>query len=540
MPNVLDRLRGQLVISCQAFPGDPMEDIETLRRVALSALRGGGGGLRLHGVEHVAAMRKKTDLPIIAIQKSYMGGQLRITPDFASAKALAEAGADIIAMDCTGRPELHGEPWQEMVLRIHEELGLPVMADIATREEGEAAAAAGVEMIGTTLHGYTRETEGAKVFNATLITDLSSATGLPVVAEGHITTPQQAARAIEAGAWCVVVGSAITRPGVIAESFAKAIAVFQPHAMRYAIGVDIGGTAVKAGIVNGRGGVSQIERVPTNAFAGRDAIIASTVEAIEKVERSVAQQRIQVEGIGVASAGAIDAERGVVFAATENLPGWAGFALGDFLTKRFSLPVHVENDAHAAVLSELHFGIGRGLKDFVAITLGTGVGGGIVQGGELQRGALGFAGTIGHHTIRFDGIACNCGRRGCLEAYVSTVALVREFRARTALQSFDGENAEIALRVAQLAAEGNAAAIGAYGALADYLAEGVANIFNLFDPQAVILSGGLVESYDGFMERVSRRTEQLLHFGEKRKPTILKSAAGHMAGVQGAASAFLR
>jgi predicted NBD/HSP70 family sugar kinase len=249
-------------------------------------------------------------------------------------------------------------------------------------------------------------------------------------------------------------------------------------------------------------------------------------------------QGIQPAGLGIASAGAIDAQDGSVFAATDNLPGWAGFPLRSFLEDRFNLPTWVVNDAHAAVLAELHFGLGRHLSDFVAITLGTGIGGGVVYDRKLLLGRHGFAGSIGHHVIREGGRECNCGRRGCLEAYVSTVALIREYkeRAGSIADGQEADDAALAWQINQLAAAGNPAAVAAYQALGEYLSEGVANIFNLFDPEAVLISGGLVEGQPQLVAQVEERVAALLHFGRKRKPTVKAATAGRLAGVQGGAS----
>ena len=406
-----------------------MDDTETLRRMAQSAVLGGAMGLRLNSPEHVRAVRADSPLPIIGIQKSLLCGKLRITPDFASAALLAAAGADIIALDCTERIHAHGEPWRDIVGRIHTELGLPVMADIATLREGVTAAAAGVDLIGTTLNGYTDATSSNHDFSSQLVYDLVRETGLPIVAEGHINTPAQAREALDSGAWCVVVGSAITRPETITEGFVRAMQAQSPHlsSLRHVIGIDIGGTSIKAAIVTDQGETLLPVRVPTVAAGGRDAIAQSLLQAVEQTVRAAEANGIVPLGIGIASAGVIDTKNGTVFAATENLPGWAGFDLRGYITSRITLPVFVENDAHAAALAELYYGAGRGISNFVAMTLGTGVGGGIVIDRKLQRGQLGFAGTIGHQTIRFDGKQCNCGRRGCLEAYVSTAALVQEY-----------------------------------------------------------------------------------------------------------------
>jgi glucokinase-like ROK family protein len=538
IPESVARIRGKLVVSCQAWPGDPLDDIETLRRIARAVVEGGAVGLRIHGAEQIAAIRQDTALPIIGIDKQYFNGQLRITPDFASAARLARAGASIIALDCTGRSWDWGDPWRECIERIHRELKLPVMADIATLSEGLAAAEAGAEMIGMTLNGYTEETKGNRRFNWQLLDELVNQTGRPIVAEGHISVAAEAKQAIERGAWSVVVGSAITRPGVITSGFVRAIAALGKTTA--AIGVDIGGTTIKAGLVDRQGSVSFAVRVPTAASQGREAIAAAAAEAIERVMASACKEGITPIGLGIASAGAIDARTGSVFAATDNLPGWAGFNLRGFAEERFQLPVRVNNDAHAAVLAELHFGLGRSLSDFVALTIGTGIGGGIVSGGRLIPGQHGFAGSIGHQTIRFDGRECNCGRRGCLEAYVSTAALIQEYENQQPAERLNSETdvSAIAQRISQLALAGDTAAQKAYTAIACYLAEGIADIFNILDPEAVILSGGLIEGQTQFAAQVEAQVTSLLYFGVKRKPRVQLSSSGLFAGLRGAAASM--
>ena len=530
-------LKDVLVVSCQAAPGDPLENVDALRRIALACLRGGAGGLRLNGGDCIAAVRPHTQVPIIGLKKAYLGGRLRITPDFAAAVELAKAGADIIALDCTDRIWPAGEPWQQLVKRIHQELHLPVMADIATLEEARAAAAAGADMIGTTLYGYTEQTEHARGFSWSLLEDVIRETGSPVVAEGHISTPEEARRAITAGAWCVVVGSAITRPGTITANFMRAIQ--PPLKSGSAIGVDIGGTWIKAGLVDQEGCVRFPARVPTGARGGREAIAAATADAIDQVLRSARQEGLEPIGLGIASAGVIDVRDGKVFAATENLPGWTGFDLRAFAEQRFQLPTCIENDAHAAVLADMHFGFARHLRNFVVITIGTGVGGGIVVDRKLIRGQHGFAGSFGHTTIRQNGRPCTCGRAGCLEAYVSASALAREFRGRSDAH-VDTEaltDADLALKVSQLADADDPIARQAFFAMAGYLAEGIASLFNVVDPEAIIVAGGLVEGKPWFTEEVEKRVAQMLHFGALRSPRVQLAASMNEAGVLGAAVA---
>ncbi len=530
-------LKDVLVVSCQAAPGDPLENVDVLRRIALACLQAGAGGLRLNGGDCIAAVRPDANVPIIGLKKSYVSGRLRITPDFAAAVELAKAGADIIALDCTDRIWPAGEPWQRLVERIHQELQLPVMADIATLEEARAAADAGVDMIGTTLHGYTEQTGHAHGFSWTLLADVIRDTGRPVVAEGRISTPEEARRAITAGAWCVVVGSAITRPGAITSGFVRAVRQSQKSGC--VIGADIGGTWIKAGLVDREGCIRFPARVPTSAHGGREAIAAATVAAIDQVLQSARQHGVEPVGLGIASAGVIDVSGGIVFAATENLPGWTGFHLRGFAEKRFHLPTCVENDAHAAVLADMHFGSARHLQDFVAITIGTGIGGGIVVDRKLLRGRHGFAGSFGHTIIRQNGRPCTCGRAGCLEAYVSASALAREFRDRSDadVKAEPLSDADLAWKVSRLADAYDSAARQAYFALAGYLAEGIASLFNVVDPETIIVAGGLVEGKPWFTDEVEKRVAQMLHFGALRSPRIRLATTVNEAGVLGAAVA---
>ena len=222
--------------------------------------------------------------------------------------------------------------------------------------------------------------------------------------------------------------SAITRPGAITAKFMSGIR--NQTAGATAIGADIGGTSIKAALVNPAGEVTLSTQVRTEASGGRDVIASSLCQALEQVLSAAHGRGIHPIGLGIASAGAMNARDGSVFAATDNLPGWAGFQLRQFVEERFHLPTRLVNDAHAAVLAELHYGLGRSLSDFVAITVGTGIGGGVVCNRKLLTGQHGFAGSIGHHVIREGGRPCNCGRDGCLEAYVSTAALIREYAER--------------------------------------------------------------------------------------------------------------
>jgi putative N-acetylmannosamine-6-phosphate epimerase len=220
---IFESLRRRLIVSCQAAQGDPLDDADTLSRIAASVLRGGAGGLRAEGLECIAAFRAETNLPIIGIIKTYdPNGDVHITPDFKSARAVSDAGADIIALDCTKRRLHEAEPWPGLIRRIHDELVRPVIADIAAIEDAMAAESAGADAVATTLCGYTSETAGIRTVCWPLVETLITRLKIPVIVEGHISQPNEVRRALGMGAHAVVVGSAITRPQFITAQFVEA------------------------------------------------------------------------------------------------------------------------------------------------------------------------------------------------------------------------------------------------------------------------------------------------------------------------------
>src|SRR5271155_3870018 len=216
-------LRGTLIVSCQAPPGDPLDNVDTLRRLAISAVRGGAGGLRANGVENIEVFRQETNVPIIGIQKRKIGDEVSITPDFVAANSISEAGADIIALDCTTNRLAAAEPWSELIRRIQREIRKPVLADIASFEDALAAQEMGADAVATTLYGFTPETAQFRSVNWELVERLVGRLRVPLIVEGHITQPEEVKRALDLGAFAVVVGSAITRPEAITARFVKAI-----------------------------------------------------------------------------------------------------------------------------------------------------------------------------------------------------------------------------------------------------------------------------------------------------------------------------
>lgn len=217
-----EELRAGLIVSCQAAHGDPLDDTAALTRIADCALRGGAHGLRAEGSDHVRSFRTLTRQPIIGIKKRYSNGEVFITSKFEDAATLAEAGASIIAVDCTERPAGIREPWREIVRRIREELRLPVMADISTYDEAMRAIDSGADAVATTLAGYTPDSAGLVGAAWELLDRLVARSHVPVVLEGRVETPADLRRGLDSGAFAVVVGAAITQPQALTARFAAA------------------------------------------------------------------------------------------------------------------------------------------------------------------------------------------------------------------------------------------------------------------------------------------------------------------------------
>jgi putative N-acetylmannosamine-6-phosphate epimerase len=208
---ILEQIRGGLILSCQARPGNPLRGSEHMAAMAAAAELGGAVAIRADGPDDIAAIKRRIHIPVIGIYKTEPSPEFPyITPDFAHAEAIAKLGVEIIALDATIRPRPDGTDVNELIARVKNELGVLVMADIATFEEGVAAAKAGADIVATTLSGYTLQSKMTKGPDYELIHRLKAAIDTPIIAEGRFTTPEHLAEGCKAGAHAVVIGKAIT------------------------------------------------------------------------------------------------------------------------------------------------------------------------------------------------------------------------------------------------------------------------------------------------------------------------------------------
>jgi len=221
-------LDGQLIVSCQAAEDDPLRDPMIMVALARAASLGGAAGLRANGPDDIAAIRAAVDMPLIGLQKRVYRGIQCITPTIADAGALVAAGASIVAVEATvQREELTRyediDHFATLARRIHADLGAAVLADISTVDEALDAVEQGADLVATTLAGYTPDSPPRDEPDLSLVRDLARRLSVPVIAEGHIWTPDQASAALDAGAFAVVVGSAITRPRLLTERFVRTL-----------------------------------------------------------------------------------------------------------------------------------------------------------------------------------------------------------------------------------------------------------------------------------------------------------------------------
>ncbi|MEK0312315.1 ROK family protein [Cohnella sp. 56] len=297
---------------------------------------------------------------------------------------------------------------------------------------------------------------------------------------------------------------------------------------KIAIGIDIGGTNIKAGFVSADGSILYETSRPTRAFEGRDALLAQLASLAEELVALAVRTGSSVSGIGVGTAGYVTLD-GAIAEATGNLPGWSGTRLKEILERRLRLPVSIDNDANAMAVGEMWLGVGRGLEDAICVTLGTGIGGAIIRNRKHERGRDGYAGGFGHQTIVFGGHPCTCGLRGCWEQYASVTAL-----RRFARESIGGEVSPEQLFV--LAQEGDAQALSVIDRYAQHVAAGLANLIHIFNPSAFIVGGAVTAQGAALFGPIRHYMEKFaLGAFVKREVLLLPAELGSKAGMVGAA-----
>lgn len=298
--------------------------------------------------------------------------------------------------------------------------------------------------------------------------------------------------------------------------------------MKYTIGIDVGGTNIKAGLVFKNRVIKKIN-IPTHADTNPEECINQIKTAIKYFVR-------MSSAIGIGIAGIIDSRNGIV-RYSPNLKGWHNIKLVSILKSEFKKPVSILNDVNAILLSEWIYGAGKGYKNVFLFTLGTGVGGASICEGKMLFGANGFAGEFGHTVINFNGPQCVCGNFGCLERYVGSkyiveLAMRKIKRRKSSLKDYKTFTPKI---IAHEANKGDAVAKEVFEEIGKYIGVGVSNIINLFDPEIVIISGGISNAGKILFGPIRKTVKKLILGPEYRNVKIVPAKLSDNAGILGSA-----
>jgi glucokinase len=293
------------------------------------------------------------------------------------------------------------------------------------------------------------------------------------------------------------------------------------------IGVDVGGTNIKSALIKGQK-ILKKAKFPTHADQGPDRVI-------DQIKKSIKAFNKKVSSIGIGIAGIIDSRRGIV-KYSPNLSGWTDIRLGQAIKREFRAHVKILNDVNAICLGEWKFGAAKGYSNVFLFTLGTGVGGAAVCEGRLLMGANGFAGEFGHSVIKYDGRKCTCGQFGHLEAYVGAKRMVALAHSRMKKQKSTLKNYQkITPRIiAQEARKGDNVAQGVFQEIGFYIGIGLSNIISLFDPEIIVVSGGISKAGKVLFNAIRKTANERVMGGQYRHYKIVPGKLGDNAGMLGA------
>jgi glucokinase len=298
----------------------------------------------------------------------------------------------------------------------------------------------------------------------------------------------------------------------------------------YSIGVDLGGTNLRAAVIDQSGKMLDKISAPTKMPEGREAVIAGLVGAIDQLRARWGAGNLA--GIGVAVPGFILMEPGVIVG-SNNMEALENYPVRDDISRRLGTKVILENDANAAALGEKWMGAGRGVEDLVLLTLGTGIGGGIISGGKVLHGFVGMAGELGHMTVNPTGNPCGCGNLGCLEKHASATAVVSMARL---LHLGDELEEEVTSEyVYKLAVAGNEKARMVFDGMGRALGIAIASLINIFNFPLYLMSGGMLPAWDFFAPPLLEEVERRSFTYRNTKTRIEKAVLGNEAGLYGAA-----
>ena len=308
------------------------------------------------------------------------------------------------------------------------------------------------------------------------------------------------------------------------------------------VAVDLGGSKIALGIISRDYLILAREHFLTQAEEGVDSVIKRIISAVKQITASANTTLSHIYGVSIAAAGAIDSRRGII-TLSPNLPGWRDIPLGSIIEERLGIRTWLLNDANAAALGEHHFGAGRGVANLVYLTIGTGIGGAVIIDGKLYTGVCGSAGEIGHMTIDTNGPGCECGNIGCLEQLAAGKAIAREAKNRLASGERSSLSEDVAGKLEDVTAEdvavaakkGDTLAIDVVNSAATYLGVGMVNLVNIFNPEAIVVGGGVANMGDLLLAPARQVVRERAFLESAAAVCIVAAELGSDAGLLGAA-----
>ena len=300
---------------------------------------------------------------------------------------------------------------------------------------------------------------------------------------------------------------------------------------KYAIGIDVGGSALKCGVVNNTGDIVHTFLQPLNNAGNEETVISLIRDAIIRCATFAGND---VAGVGIGFPGIVD--NNVIIGGADNLPGFENMRLGELLQQQTGHNIVIDNDANMMGFGELMYGAAKGCDDIVFLTVGTGIGGALVFNKKLYGGYKNRGAELGHMIIQQNGATCSCGTKGCLEAYASIPALINFYCNLTGAIDNTGVDGKL---IVKEYLQNNVSAVEAMQQHFKYLAVGIASYINVFSPQKVIIGGGISEGGDFYIKEINARAQQLAMAATRKNTTITAASLGNKAGLLGcAAQAF--
>lgn len=309
---------------------------------------------------------------------------------------------------------------------------------------------------------------------------------------------------------------------------------------KYALGVDIGGTNIKLGIVSEKGEIILSSMVPTNRKGGPEEVISQLKKGIAEI---IFENEIKIEGIGIGAAGSVSSQKGTV-SNPPNVPGWKVINIVEIIKEEFNIPVFIDNDANAAAIGEMLYGAGKFFNSFALVTLGTGVGGGLILNRRIYQGDTGAAGEIGHISVDHNGRMCNCGSKGCVEAYVGNhylMDIVKEELAEhqgSKILDIINKNTDLLTPkiINEAASSGDEYALQIIEKVGFYVGVALSSVGNLLDVDTFIIGGGVSAFGVPLLNSIKRTIEQNVLKALKDRIKVVPAMLKNEAGIIGSSS----